>query len=72
MYSEQRQALFEELHRQIEDVLNDSPLSLEEKMAVIIRFSYLIMRSSRGNLVEMEVSDGSKISVRLEPPRVAH
>ncbi|WP_256442831.1 hypothetical protein [Erwinia sp. E602] len=41
-------------------------------MAVIIRFSYLIMRSSRGNLVEMEVSDGSKISVRLEPPRVAH
>lgn len=72
MYSEQRQALFEELHQQIEDVLNESPLSLEEKMAVIMRFNYLIMRSSRGNLVEMEVSDGSKISVRLDPPRVAH
>lgn len=61
------------LYLQIQEVLLHSPLIAEEKMAVMMRFNFELLRLSRGNLVEMQVSDGSKISVKLElPPPLTH
>ena len=59
----------ESLHQQIEQAMLSSPLSAEEKMAVLMRFNLTIMHATRGSFVEMEISDGSKISLRLQPPK---
>lgn len=63
----------ESLHEQIDLAMQGSPLSPENKIAVLMRFNLAIMWSSRGNYVEMELSDGSKVSLKLERPRpLAH
>ncbi|MTD28016.1 hypothetical protein [Erwinia sorbitola] len=61
------------LHQQIEETLFYSPLITEEKMAVIMRFNYSLLRACQCSTVQMTIADGSKLVLKLElPPPLAH
>ncbi|MBS9439303.1 hypothetical protein EAE91_19800 [Photorhabdus noenieputensis] len=62
----------EELLQQLSDVLVNSPLIPEEKLAMMMMQCFQLLLSTQACAIDMKISDGRVLSLKLETPAVKH
>ncbi|ETS31447.1 hypothetical protein PTE_02133 [Photorhabdus khanii NC19] len=62
----------EQLLQQLSDVLVNSPLIPEEKLAMMMMLCFRLLSSTQASAIDMKISDGSILSLKLETPPVKH
>ncbi|MGV7963397.1 hypothetical protein ACSLVK_14550 [Photorhabdus tasmaniensis] len=61
-----------QLLQQLNDALENSLLVSEEKLALVMMLCFQLLSSIEANLINMRVSDGHILSLKLETPSVKH
>ncbi|WP_350306044.1 hypothetical protein [Photorhabdus viridis] len=62
----------EQLLQQLSDALENSSLVSEEKLALMMMLCFQLLSSIEADLINMRVSDGRTLSLKLETPSVKH
>ncbi|AKH62960.1 MULTISPECIES: hypothetical protein [Photorhabdus] len=62
----------EQLLQQLNDALESSSLVSEEKLALMMMLCFQLLSSIEADLINMRVSDGRTLSLKLETPSVKH
>ncbi|EQC01965.1 hypothetical protein [Photorhabdus temperata] len=62
----------EQLLQQLSDALENSSLVSEEKLALMMMLCFQLLSSIEADLINMRVSDGRTLSLKLETPPVKH
>ncbi|MCG3469332.1 hypothetical protein [Xenorhabdus bovienii] len=55
-----------ELIQKISELLVDNPVRLEDKLAMMMIFCFQLMSSSKTDGVNMRISDGQTLTLKLE------
>lgn len=64
----EKEALIRELTRELCDVINLNPLSLEDKLAAVMLASFEILSIITADGIIMNMSDGRMLSLDLKQP----
>ncbi|WP_445496029.1 hypothetical protein [Photorhabdus sp. SF281] len=62
----------EQLLQQLNDALENSSLVSEEKLALMMMLCFQLLSSIEADLINMRVSDGRTLSLKLEMPSAKH
>ncbi|MCT8347967.1 hypothetical protein LGZ99_12325 [Photorhabdus temperata] len=62
----------EQLLQQLSDALENSSLVSEEKLALMMMLCFQLLSSIEADLINMRVSDGRTLSLKLETPSIKH
>ncbi|PHM60506.1 hypothetical protein Xsto_03937 [Xenorhabdus stockiae] len=62
----------EKLQIKISEVLNESHAIPEEKLAVMMMFSFKLLSSVQAEMINMRVSDGRVLTLKLEDNSITH
>ncbi|TDB45564.1 hypothetical protein C5467_21720 [Photorhabdus khanii subsp. guanajuatensis] len=62
----------EQLLQQLSDALENSSLVSEEKLVLVMMLCFQLLSSIEADLINMRVSDGRILSLKLETPSVKH
>ncbi len=61
-----KEKLVAQLNQEIKESLLSSPLPPDEILALMMRFCLSLLQVTQTNLIEMKISDGRKLSLKLE------
>ncbi|AKH62964.1 MULTISPECIES: hypothetical protein [Photorhabdus] len=62
----------EQLLQQLSDALENSSLVSEEKLALMMMLCFQLLSSTQASAIDMKISDGRVLSLKLEMPSVKH
>lgn len=69
---ENKDDLITQLNNQLKASILSSQLPPEEILALMMRLCFSLMQVTQSDLIEMKISDGRKLSLKLDAGSVTH